>query len=336
MKNQRNRVIGIVVVLVIIAAVVCGIAVWRHPTTTSEISYADPANWTYYGEDSDGRDADCFFIAPTVYGGSEDAYNMSLDDETSMANFLGATNMEKGIYGETCRFYAPYYRQMGLSGYLLDADETERYLEIAYADVKDAFEYYLENENEGRPIVIAGFSQGADMAIRLVEDCMADEKANDLLVACYAIGWRITEEELAQYPHMQFATGETDTGVVIAFDCEAEDVTDTIIIPEGTRTLAINPLNWQTDGTVADKSLNKGACFPEYSGDTGTEIPALTGAYIDDVRGALKVTDVTPAEYPAGLSIFPEGAYHIYDYQFFYRNLQENVADRVAAYLNAA
>lgn len=29
----------------------------------------------------------------------------------------------------------------------------------------------------------------------------------------------------------------------------------------------------------------------------------------------------------------PDGAYHIYDYQFFYRNLQENVKVRLQQYL---
>jgi hypothetical protein len=29
----------------------------------------------------------------------------------------------------------------------------------------------------------------------------------------------------------------------------------------------------------------------------------------------------------------PEGAYHVYDYQFFFRNLQKNVADRTARFL---
>ena len=33
--------------------------------------------------------------------------------------------------------------------------------------------------------------------------------------------------------------------------------------------------------------------------------------------------------------IFSEGVYHLYDYQFFYRNLQENVGARVNAYLAA-
>lgn len=59
----------------------------------------------------------------------------------------------------------------------------------------------------------------------------------------------------------------------------------------------------------------------------------MTGAYIDPERGALKVTDVSPEDYTAALSFLQEGEYHIYDYQFFYRNLQENVKKRVEAYL---
>ncbi|HIW18081.1 MAG TPA: hypothetical protein H9886_02995 [Candidatus Faecalicoccus intestinipullorum] len=46
-----------------------------------------------------------------------------------------------------------------------------------------------------------------------------------------------------------------------------------------------------------------------------------------------QVTDVTAEEYPAGLPIFEDGIYHLYDYQFFYRNLQENVDKRIDSYL---
>ena len=53
-------------------------------------------------------------------------------------------------------------------------------------------------------------------------------------------------------------------------------------------------------------------------------------------RGALKVTDVTPEEYPAVISVLPEGSYHIYDYQFFFMNLQENVKHRVELYMEQA
>ncbi len=295
--------------------------------------YENSGNWVYL-ETAETAAADVFFICPTVYGGTDDSYNMSLEDTASKEAFAGATNMEKGIYDEDARFFAPYYRQAGLNVYELPPEEREAYLSLAYEDIKEAFTYYLEHYNQGRPIVLAGFSQGADMSIRLLKDCFAREEVNDLLVACYAIGWRITEEELEKYPHLRFATGETDTGVIISFNSEAESVTDSLMIPAGTRTLAINPLNWKTDSTPASREENAGACFTDYSGSIVTEIPHLTGAYIDPQRGALKVPDVSPQEYPPVLSIFSDGIYHLYDYQFFYRNLQENVGVRIDAYLS--
>lgn len=295
--------------------------------------YENSDNWVYL-ETAETAAADVFFICPTVYGGTDDSYNMSLEDTASKEAFAGATNMEKGIYDEDARFFAPYYRQAGLNVYELPPEEREAYLSLAYEDIKEAFTYYLEHYNQGRPIVLAGFSQGADMSIRLLKDCFAREEVNDLLVACYAIGWRITEEELEECPHLRFAAGETDTGVIISFNSEAESVTDSLMIPAGTRTLAINPLNWKTDSTPASREENAGACFTDYSGSIVTEIPHLTGAYIDPQRGALKVPDVSPQEYPPVLSIFSDGIYHLYDYQFFYRNLQENVGVRIDAYLS--
>ena len=301
---------------------------------TDVTDYSASQNWAYLESDETGTAADVFFICPTVYSGSDEAQNMPLDDEESKESFLGATNMEKGIYDDDTRFFAPYYRQAGLSVYELPADEREEYLSFAYEDVKDSFEYYMEEYNDGQPIILAGFSQGADMCIRLLKDCFDDPEINDLLIACYAIGWSITEEEIEEYPHLKFASGEDDTGVIISFNSEDESIDDSLTIPKGTKTLAINPLNWKTDGTYADKSLNLGACFTDYNGNITEEIPQLTGAYIDDVRGALKVTDVSPEDYPAGLSIFTDGIYHLYDYQFFYRNLQKNVNTRLEAYIS--
>ncbi|MGI5962574.1 MAG: DUF3089 domain-containing protein [Lawsonibacter sp.] len=300
-------------------------------TAQSGTDYAQIENWAYL-ETEKSASADVFFLCPTVYGGEAEQYNMSLDDAATKEDFLGATNMEKGIYDEDCRFFAPYYRQAGLNVYELPITEREPYLSLAYTDVKDAFIYYLQHYNEGRPIVLAGFSQGADMSIRLLKDCFAKEEVNDLLVACYAIGWSITEEELEEYPHLRFASSADDTGVIISFNSEAEYVTDSLTIPAGTRTLAINPLNWKTDTTPAGKEENIGACFTDYDGNIVAEIPQLTGAYIDLERGALKVPDVSSQDYPPVLSIFSDGEYHLYDYQFFYRNLQENVEARLDAY----
>ena len=297
------------------------------------LDYADADNWAYFGIGED-KDADLFLICPTV--DMNDEFNMSMDDEDTKASFLGALNMERGIYEESTRMYAPYYRQAAMKVYSLDREEWEPYMELAYSDVSAAFAWYLEHENEGRPIVLAGFSQGADMCYRLLEEYFGDEELYDQLVAVYAIGWPCTEELTAQYPQIRPAQGADDFGVVISFDCEAPEVTETFISPAGQRAFGINPLNWRTDETAADKSENLGACFTNYSGEIRSEQEALCGCYLDVERGAVKVTDVDPAEYAPIVPGLPYGAYHVYDYQFFFRNLQQNVAERLASYMARA
>ena len=293
------------------------------------VSYADEANWAYYGIGED-RDVDLFLICPTV--DMKDEFNMALDDEETKESFLGALNMERGIYEDSTRMFAPYYRQAAMKVYSLDRANWEPYMEIAYSDVSAAFAYYLEHENQGRPIVLAGFSQGADMCYRLLEEYFGDEALYEQLVAVYAIGWPCTRELTAQYPQIRPARGADDIGVVICFDCEAPEVTETFISPAGQEAFGINPLNWKTDETPADKSENRGACFTDYSGAIYREQEALCGCYLDTLRGAVKVTDVDPADYAAVVPGLPDGAYHIYDYQFFFRNLQQNVALRIESF----
>jgi len=63
------------------------------------------------------------------------------------------------------------------------------------------------------------------------------------------------------YPQIVPATGEDDIGCVISYDAEAPEVEDTIVTPRGEKHFAINPLNWKTDATPADKTQNKGSVF---------------------------------------------------------------------------
>ena len=295
--------------------------------------YGDGLCWAYRESEASDKPVDVFFVTPTVYGGKEGSYSMPLDSVKHRVKFVSAADMEKGIYDDSARFFAPYYRQYGMTVGQLSREERERLENLAFSDLKAAFETYMAEDNGGRPILLAGFSQGAQHAIRLVKECFETPERQAQLVACYAVGWPITQEELDTYPWLRRAEREDDVGVVISFDCEAENITGSVIIPEGVRSLSINPLNWKTDGTPAGKELNLGACFPDIDGNIKEEIPAFTGAYIDDVRGALKVTDATAEEYPANLFFLEDGMFHIYDYQFFYRNLEKNVQTRIDAFL---
>ena len=125
-------------------------------TASAAVDYSDGNNWVYFGIGED-KDVDLFIVCPTV--DTLDEENMSLENEVMRKYFEGALNMERGIYEDSARMYAPYYRQAALNSYRQDETERERRLEIAYRDVSDAFAYYLEHENNGRPIILAGFCQ---------------------------------------------------------------------------------------------------------------------------------------------------------------------------------
>lgn len=152
------------------------------------------------------------------------------------------------------------------------------------------------------------------------------------LVAVYAIGWPCTEELTRQYPQIRPACREDDTGVVISFDCEDPALKETMITPADVRANSINPLNWRTDGRAADPKSNPGSCFTDYSGEVLKEETGLCGCYIDEARGVLKVTGISSEDYPAVIPGLQEGAYHIYDYQFFFRALEKNVQTRVSRF----
>ena len=295
------------------------------------LDYNDPDNWAYFQADAD-HETDVFLICPTVDTKSEmNSFDLN---EKLKERFVNALDMERGIFEDTGRLFSPYYRQQSIHVFNLPEEERKQAREIAYQDISAAFRWYLDHENAGRGIILAGFSQGGEMCLELLKhyyggDGKEAKELRERLIAVYSIGWAVTEEMTEEYPQIVPASGESDIGSVICFDCEDGGLQETIIIPAGITALSINPLNWRTDGTVADKSLNLGAVM-----GTGAEpIPQLCGAYIGS-RGELVVTDVTREDYPPVLDIFPEGSYHIYDYMFFFMNLKENVAKRAQVWLS--
>lgn len=278
-----NKLIKIMLLLVL--AAFCSMASAQEP------DYNNTAAWAYWRV-GENKPSDLFIVCPAVDLGAGGNKNMSLADNEAKKNFYGALNMERGIYEQHCRMYAPYYRQAVLADYDLPANEAEPYFNLAYKDVRAAFVYYMQHENNGRPFVMSGFSQGAEMCLRLLKEFGNTDFVKNNMVACYAIGWRFTPQEAKQYPYIRPAQSADDLGTVIMFNSEAPEVTSSAIVPEGVKTFAINPLTWSCGSQKAPKTLNAGACFTDYSGAVVREVPQLTGCYIDSERGTLKVTDV--------------------------------------------
>jgi len=108
---------------------------------------------------------DCFYVYPTV--------DLSLlagnhDDFSDTGKIEAVTFAQAASFSETCKVYAPLYRQITIGTYLRGEGTRERGLEVAFSDVADAFLHYMGRYNKGRPVVLLGHSQGAEMVVRLL------------------------------------------------------------------------------------------------------------------------------------------------------------------------
>lgn len=321
-RHIRKYILILLILLLALQASACG-------KDKDAIDYTDKTNWAFYGEEDETKNCDLFMIAPCVdLGGTKGRLNMSMTDADTKQKFVGAMNMQLGIFTDKCAVYAPYYRQMTMLVYTDSDEKNAAARQRAVKDVLDSFEEYLDNLDDGEPIVLAGYFEGGEMVLEIMK--RYGEKISDRLVAAYILGWAMTEDDLSEY--IVPATGATDTGVFVSFVTEAPSIRSSIIVPAGKKAISINPLNWKTDGTTASKSFNKGAAFPDYSGYIEQKYPTFTGAYIDQTRGTLKVTDVDPNDFPPQISSFAEGVYYQYEFQFFYENLKQNVSARISSY----
>lgn len=293
------------------------------------IDYQDPYFWLSLP--SIEKEVDVFYVYPTVSSNPDGFMNVTDNGERALAQ--GIFDAQASVYASHANVFAPYYRQMSTAvtaGPDMLATDTKEFKQGA-VDVEDAFVYYIENLNNGRPFIIAGHSQGTMALIELIKNRFGDDKdLRDRMVAAYLIGYTVTDEDLAK-AGLNAAQSADDTGVVITYNTQSVTSEGGPMLMAGAH--CINPLNWKTDETIAPASENLGARF--YNDSTGEflrEEPRYSGAQINLTSGALTTT--LPAGEDLDIGPYSEGVYHRYDYAFWYRNLEQNVADRIGAYLN--
>ncbi len=274
------------------------------------------------------KPVDVFYVYPTIYAGSKPK-NMDIFNEQLRSDARGLLKAQAGVFSGSANLYAPYYRQA--SFVCLNPNEKmtlNRYFRIGADDVHRAFDYYLAFLNQGRPFILASHSQGSVVMLDLIRSRFHDPQLQKQLVAAYVIGFSITDKDLKNYPWIKPAQKADDTGVVISWNTQAPGATGSPVLRPGA--ICINPLNWTTDATPAAKSLNLGAVFfDDFKGTILREVPQYTGAQIDTNTSAL----VTSPPDKLKIGHFPAGVLHKFDYAFWFRNLEQNVRDRINAYL---
>lgn len=302
--------------------------------------YSQKASWYKMPEIT--KDVDTFYINSTVY--FFDSLNENspeyapLDNKELLEGFEEEYMSQASSYEDSTNVFVPFYRQAGVRVMKKSWQETGNIdaalSTIPYSDVTAALDYYFENCNNGRPFIIAGHSQGSAIT-RLVLKKYFKEHPDyyKRMIAAYAIGYSITKDDLKAYPHLKFATGETDTGVIVSWNTEGkknvEDNVKTAMVLPGA--ISINPLNWKLDDTYAPASENLGSLTENNEiGDIGADAQIVLS------RGTIVTNAPLPPMPEEAAKVFaeffgPDGR-HNYDYMFYYNNIKDNVAKRIAAY----
>jgi len=320
-------------------------------------------NWAAHPETSDPADLapegvtvpvqgelpiDVFFVHPTGYLTPISWISpMDLDSGTE-ENIDWVMANQASAFNGCCNVYAPRYRQANIFAYLGSEEERERILGFAYQDVKSAFEYYLNNNNNGRPFILASHSQGTHHSMHLLSDIIDNSDLHERMVAAYLIGAvniPLSPEWFAEMENIEPCINASDLGCVIHWDTIPDGGS---VLERPAPSVCTNPLVWSLGEEAASVEQHAGIVIPQHSYNlffSGSEdtaqgkifdslaapIVGLTGAQCRD--GTLFVERL---EDPAfGESGFAGASYHLFDYNMFYMNIHENARFRSETFLSA-
>ena len=291
------------------------------------LDYSKAENWALLPQSCESAVDAIFFYATCFHPQGPDADMIADIDNPQMV--VGAQkniDIRGSIFKQSCNLYVPFYRQFSIKG--LGVVNDQNLLEYCAAqDIYRALDYYFENYNNGKPFILGGHSQGAIWVSVVLQDYMKKHPEYlSRMVAAYAIGWSITSDYLARNPHLKFATGATDTGVIVSYNSEGEGNENNVVVLPGA--ISINPINWKTDETYAGESENLGSLNNDTLKITS---PGLADAKVDLKRGVVITTTAEKNGYPYNPSFGPKG-YHSQDFALYYENLRQNVADRIKSY----
>lgn len=267
--------------------------------------------------------ADVFFIHPTTLTSkSDNRWNADIDDaEINLKTDNSAILYQASVFNEKCRVFAPRYRQAHIKSFFIHNADSEKAFEIAYADVKAAFIYYLQNYNINRPIIIASHSQGTKHAARLLKELFEGTPLQNKLVCAYIIGLPVP---LDYFTTLLPCKDSFSTGCVISWRTfKTKSPEPKFISEENLNSVVINPLSWTNNTDIIPSSFNKGGVLKNFN----KIIPGVVNAQIHQ-----NVLWTGKPNVP-GKIFFTRTNYHVGDINLFYMNIRENTATRINTYL---
>jgi len=167
---------------------------------------------------------DCFYVYPTISTDPTPNSDMTADPAE-----LNVVKQQFARFASKCRPYAPMYRQITLAG-------LRRVLAAAaaggnpgaifeqgvqYDDVKDAWNYYLQNENKGRGVVLIGHSQGAFILTSLIRREIDGKPIQARVVSAILLGTTLEvpkgKDVGGSFKNVPLCHSASQTGCVITY-----------------------------------------------------------------------------------------------------------------------
>ncbi len=291
--------------------------------------------------------ADVFFIHGTVL---ENEGKILLDPYNKKHRLLpiASYKSQASCFEKYARIFQPHYRQLSLETILNSGQfDYNSLYEEPLKDIIAAYNAYMVNWNLGRPLIIAGHGQGSVLALNLLKHLKQTGRNFDKLVAAYLIGCSVTIKDLEECG-LPLSANFDDIQCIITYNSLAQGTQyGLMLLPDA---LCTNPLNWCSnmnflkkietnplgDCTMAgyaEKNLHLGRVDINLDG-SGEEIPEFSDAWIDVNSGGLIVGAYNHDNAPL-CSYLPRGDLHLYNYELFYRNIENNSIKRIQAFNSA-
>ena len=269
--------------------------------------------------------ADVFFIHPTTFTDKKDKHiaNAQIDDayinaKTDYSSIL----FQASVFNVSCRVFAPRYRQAHIQNFFSkDSVKSKAAFAIAYADIKSAFEYYLLHYNHDRPIIIAGHSQGALMAEKLLHDYFENKPLEKQLVAAYIIGWPVPK---TYFKNLPMCSDSSQTGCICSWRTLRKNYVPSYLKNENGNAWVTNPLSWTMNEDFVSRKMNKGSVLTKFNKVYKRTADA-------QIQNGLLYT--RRPKFPWSFLFFTKN-YHVGDINLYYINMRENVKTRIVSFID--
>ncbi len=297
---------------------------------------ADPFNHETQG--------DVFVILPVLFKGG-DHWNLPVTREVQ-TDRLNQTIRPNYVapYKSAGRLFVPYYRQASLYTSMTNREDARRSLDLAYRDVRRAFEFFLKHTPPERPIILAGHGQGASHAQRILAEFFQGP-LKDRLAAAYVIDHPLPLEHFeGQLSGLKPCENSTDTKCVIAWgafmpgdqpivDRFGKDLnvfeTDDYYKINGRPLLCMNPLSWSRGSDYAPRRLHKGG-MAAIGLEPDRKVAPLTKQFGAQCENGFLYID-KPRSRALRRPIRIGGNYRTLQFNLFFEDIRQNALTRVEA-----